>query len=82
MATLQNNIAVVLEAQGKLASALQMYQKALAVYEKVLGEDDLDTARTQNNIGMLAASASLRFCPKSHAPVPRTLRKQALRLRE
>ena len=82
MATLQNNIAVVLEAQGKLASALQMYQKALAVYEKVLGEDDLDTARTQNNIGMLAASASLRFCLKSHAPVPRTLRKQALRLRE
>ena len=39
--------------QGKLAEAEQMYQQALAGYEKALGLDHTSTLQTVNNLGLL-----------------------------
>ena len=50
-ATLFNNIGLVYEEQGDYGKALEYYEKALAISEKVLGTDHPSTATTYNNIG-------------------------------
>jgi tetratricopeptide (TPR) repeat protein len=46
-------LGILLNSQGKIAEAEQMYQRALAGYEKALGPDHPSTLRTVNNLGNL-----------------------------
>jgi tetratricopeptide (TPR) repeat protein len=48
-----HNLAAVLFARGDLAQAEQLYRRALAVKEKLLGADSTDAALTLNNLGAL-----------------------------
>ncbi|KAF8467212.1 hypothetical protein BDZ91DRAFT_762700 [Kalaharituber pfeilii] len=48
-----HNIAVVYEQQGKYSQALELYQRALAGYEKSLGVDHPSTLRTVNNMAVV-----------------------------
>jgi len=48
-----NNIALVYDNQGEYPKALEWFQKALAICEKVLGKEHPDTAMTYNNIAMV-----------------------------
>ena len=50
LASLYHNIAGVYQAQGDYLRALEGYQKALAIVEKVLGKEHPSTATTYNNI--------------------------------
>jgi tetratricopeptide (TPR) repeat protein len=50
-----NNLGNLYSDQGKLWEAKQMYQRALAGYEKTLGADHTLTLGTVNNIGLLYA---------------------------
>jgi Flp pilus assembly protein TadD len=51
-----SNLAVLLQAWGKLAQAEPMYREALAVSQKILGPEHADTARSLNNLaGLLRA---------------------------
>ena len=52
-AMLFNNIALVYKAQGDYAKALEYNQKALAIREKVLGQEHPSTATTYNNIALV-----------------------------
>ena len=52
-ATTYNNIAVVHDNQGDYDKALEFYQKALAIFEKVLGSEHPSTATTYNNIAFV-----------------------------
>jgi Flp pilus assembly protein TadD len=55
-ATSLSNLAVLLQARGKLAEAEPMYREALAVSQKVLGPEHPDTAQSLNNLaGLLRA---------------------------
>lgn len=49
-----NNMAIVLESQGKLDEAMEMYQKALAIKIKALGPDHPSTGDTYYNMALLA----------------------------
>ena len=51
MAFTYNNIGLVLDDEGKHEEALNYYQKALAIREKVLGTEHPNTATTYHNIG-------------------------------
>ena len=44
------DIARVFDSQGEYTKALEWYEKALAIKEKVLGKEHPDTAKTYNNI--------------------------------
>lgn len=46
----------LLQRQGDLAGARQYYERALAVFEKVLGGDHPDTAATMNSPGEILIS--------------------------
>ena len=48
-----NNLAVLLQAQGDLAGARPLYERALAIYEKVLGPDHPRLATSLNNLASL-----------------------------
>ena len=52
-ATSLNNLAVLLQAQGDLAGARPLYERALAIREKVLGAEHPDTATSLNNLASL-----------------------------
>ena len=56
VATSLNNLAGLLEAQGKLDEAEPMYRRALAIDEKALGEDHPDVATSLNNLAYLLQS--------------------------
>ena len=53
MATRLNNLALVLRAQGDLAGARPLYERALAIREKALGPEHPDTAQSLNNLAVL-----------------------------
>ena len=46
-----NNLGLLLHAQGQYESARPYYERALAIYEKVLGEEHPLTATSLNNLG-------------------------------
>ena len=48
-----NNLAGVYHVQGNYEEAQRYYQKAMLIFEKVLGEDHPDTAMTYNNLASL-----------------------------
>jgi tetratricopeptide (TPR) repeat protein len=48
-----NNLAGLLEAQGDLAAARPLYERALAISERTLGLDHPDTATVRGNLAML-----------------------------
>ena len=48
-----NNLAVLLRAQGDLAGARPLYERALAIREKVLGPEHPDTARASTTSPVL-----------------------------
>ena len=50
---LYNNLAGVYYAQGEYDKALEYYEKALVIREKVLGKDHPDTATTFNNMALV-----------------------------
>jgi len=52
-ASILNGLAVLLQAQGKLAEAEPLYRRALAIHEKVLGAEHPDTASSLNNLANL-----------------------------
>lgn len=43
-------MANLMQSQGELDSAMELYEKALVVYWKTMGEDHLPVAHTYNNI--------------------------------
>jgi CHAT domain-containing protein len=51
MARSYNNLSVILNSQGKYAEAEPLFQKALDIWRKVLGENHPDTAMSYNNLG-------------------------------
>src|SRR5262249_58720922 len=54
IATSLNNLAYLLQAQGEPAAArLPLFERALAIQEKVLGPDHPDTALSLNNLAIL-----------------------------
>jgi hypothetical protein len=52
-ATSLNNLAGLLYAQGDLAGARPLYERALAIREKVLGPEHPNTATVRNNLSIL-----------------------------
>lgn len=51
-----NNLALLCQNQGKYEEVEKYYQRALAIYETKLGQDDPNVAKTKNNL----ASAFLK----------------------
>jgi tetratricopeptide (TPR) repeat protein len=45
-----NNMAIVLESQGKLEDAMELHRKALEIMKKTSGEDHSSVADTYNNM--------------------------------
>ena len=56
MVHVQVNISTVLREQGKLPEALTMLYDALAIFEKILGQDHPDAAKTYGNMGCVYQS--------------------------
>jgi len=48
-----DNRALLLQAQGELAAARPLFERALAIRERVLGPDHPDTATSLNNLAWL-----------------------------
>ena len=55
-ATRLNNLAGLLQAQGDLATARQLYERALAISEKALGPEHPRTATARGNLASLGDS--------------------------
>jgi tetratricopeptide (TPR) repeat protein len=53
VATVVNNIGLILKAQGDLAGALKYYRRALKIDEQVYGPDHAEVATLANNIGLI-----------------------------
>jgi tetratricopeptide (TPR) repeat protein len=51
-----NNLAAIRQAKGEAGEAEELYRRALAIKEKVLGTDHPDTALTVHNIATLLAA--------------------------
>ncbi|MEM9452528.1 MAG: tetratricopeptide repeat protein, partial [Myxococcota bacterium] len=51
-----SRLGTVFHVQGELQNAKRHYQRALALFEKVLGRDHLLVAAVLNNLGMISAS--------------------------
>ena len=67
-----NNIGLVYDSQGNYAQALEHYNKALAIYQKVHGENHPLTATSYNNIGVVYGkqgeyAKALEYCEKALA---------------
>jgi tetratricopeptide (TPR) repeat protein len=74
-ATVLDNLASLLQAQGDLAAARPLYERALAISEKVLGPEHSRTATSLNNLaGLLHAQGDLAAA--------RPLYERALAIRE
>ncbi|MBA2287432.1 MAG: tetratricopeptide repeat protein [Ktedonobacteraceae bacterium] len=52
-ATSLNNLALLYSNQGNYEEALPLYQRALAIYKKVLGPDHPNTILVQNSYTLL-----------------------------
>ena len=70
MATSYNNIGSVYQSQGNYPKALEMYQKALAIWLDVLGANHSDVAASYNNMGSVYYSQgnypkALEMCQKT-----------------
>jgi len=52
-ASTYNGIAGVYSNQGEYSKALEWYEKALAIYEKVLGKEHPNTVSTYNSIALV-----------------------------
>lgn len=50
MAKQLNNLALLCQNQGKYEEVERYYQRALEIYEKTLGPDDPNVAKTKNNL--------------------------------
>ena len=48
-----NNLGLLLQAQGDLAGARLVYERALVILQKALGPEHPDTARSLNNLASL-----------------------------
>jgi tetratricopeptide (TPR) repeat protein len=48
-----NNLAALYDNQGKYEQALPLYERSLAIREKVLGEHHPDVAQSLNNLAAL-----------------------------
>ena len=59
-ATSLNNLAVLLRDQGDLAGARPLFERALAIFEKVLGPEHPDTARSLSHLATLLDALSRR----------------------
>ena len=53
MAALYTNLAVIYQAQGRYAKAEELYRRALAIYEEVLGPEQPQLARGLENLAAL-----------------------------
>ena len=51
VAVCYNNIGYVYGEMGDYTQALELYEKALAIYKEVFGDNHIDTAHKYNNIG-------------------------------
>jgi hypothetical protein len=70
-ATSLNTFAGLREAQDDLAGARPLYERALAIFEKVLGPDHPDTARSVDNLaGLLQAQGDLAGTPLFEPTLP------------
>ena len=56
VSTTLNNLAGLLESQGKYEEAEPLYRRALKIYEKALGPDHPSVATTLNNLATLYKS--------------------------
>jgi tetratricopeptide (TPR) repeat protein len=61
MATLYNNIGNIHKAQGRYAEALEAYQKALTIQERIGNQEGMATL--YNNIGNIHAAQG-RYAPR------------------
>ena len=53
----RNNLAVAYYSAGRLAEAIELYERVLADQERVLGPDHPDTLKTRNNLAVAYRSA-------------------------
>ena len=75
---LYHNLAVVYRGQGEYAKALEYYEKARAIRERVLGTDHPDTATTYNNLagvyrGQGEYAKALEYYEKDRAIIEKVL---------
>ena len=75
-ATSLNNLALLLQAQGDLAGARPLYERALAIREKALGPEHPHTATSLNNLALLLKAQEGDFAGA------RPLYERALAIRE
>jgi len=60
-----NNLALVLDSQGKYEAAEEMHRRALELCEKVLGPEHPSTLVSMNNLARMLDSQKI-----SHPPCP------------
>lgn len=53
VATLVNNLGRVLQALGDLAGARAAFERALTIFQEILGEDHPNTVLVRNNLDLL-----------------------------
>jgi tetratricopeptide (TPR) repeat protein len=58
VATSLNNLAALLEAQGKYAEAEPLYRRAIAICEKTLGPEHPNTKTARENLEILLSERS------------------------
>ena len=79
--SVQTDIADIYDSQGDYSKALEWYEKALAIKEKVLGKEHPSTATTYNNIAGVYESQgdypkALEWCEKALAVSEKVLGKE------
>lgn len=57
-----NNLALLCQNQGKYEEVERYYQRALEIYEKTLGPDDPNVAKTKNNLVRILVFINFTFC--------------------
>src|SRR6185436_19067520 len=72
-ATNLNNLGYLLQELGDLEEARSCHERALAIWEKVLGSEHVSTAKSLHNLGLL-------FFEKRNFPRARALWERALRI--
>ena len=65
-----NNLALLYYNQRKYAKAEPLYQRALAIREKVLGPEHPDTATSLNNLAVLYESRATTRKPNRSTSAP------------
>jgi hypothetical protein len=61
--TSMNNLARVLDIQGKYEAAKEMHQRALELSKKVLGSEHPYTLTSMNNLALVLDSQKISFQP-------------------